>query len=92
MTDREQVNAEGRVLLRVAKDMREFLTPAAHEPEAASLLRDVETVERVGRWLAGVVPIAVTDGIPTAGSTERPSIPTYREARDTTPTRSPRLA
>lgn len=77
MTAQERMNAEGRTILRVARELRGFLQPqAAGDPEAQSLLDDIATLEDVGRWLAGVVPIDVTHGIPSAGSAAKPSIGT----------------
>lgn len=77
MTDREQMNAQGRTLLRLVQELREWLQPIS-EPEAQSLLTDLDVVERVGRWLAHAVPIQSTTGIPSAGSAARPSMGTAR--------------
>lgn len=75
-----QINSEGEAILRVAREFREFLFQCAGEPEAISLMKDIDVLERVGRWLSSVSPIDATDGIPAAGSTERPSVPTCRES------------
>lgn len=79
MTPTEQSQSEGMVLLRISRELREWLSAAKGEPEADSLLRDVKVVERVGRWLSSAVPITATDGIPSSGSASLPSIGTCRE-------------
>ncbi len=81
MTSRERTNAEGRALLRVAREFKEFLEPISHEPEAASLLVDVRVLESVGMWLAHVVPLDCQQGIPCAWSAELPSMGTARAER-----------
>jgi hypothetical protein len=49
----EKTHAEGRTLLRVAKELRAFLAEApTDDPEAQSLLQDCDTLERVGHWLS----------------------------------------
>ena len=49
---------EGEALLRVAAEIREFISATSSDDEnARSLLRDVATIERVGSWLASVTPI-----------------------------------
>ena len=78
MTPSEQIQAEGRTLLRIARELREFYSPAKGEPEADSLLRDVDVIERVGCWLSSTVAITATDGIPSAGSVSLPSVGTCR--------------
>ena len=78
MTPKEELQSEGRTLLRFARELREWLSTAKGEPEADSMLRDVDVMERVGRWLSSAVPITATDGIPSAGSAALPSIGTCR--------------
>lgn len=80
MTPSEQIQSEGRTLLRVSSELREWLSSAKGEPEADSLLRDVDVIERVGRWLSSTHSITATDGIPSAGSASMPSIGTCRES------------
>ena len=61
---------EGRALLRVTKDLREMVANApADDLDVQSLLRDCDTLERVGRWLLTCSPIRLQqDGIDTAAS------------------------
>ena len=69
MNDAEKTHSEGRTILRVAKELRSFLADApADDRDARSLLRDCDTLDRVGQWLATVTPITFQDGcIPSAG-------------------------
>ena len=60
----EQTHAEGRTILRVAKELRAFLSDAPSEDaDAQSLLRDCDTLERVGNWLASTNAVTFGDGI-----------------------------
>lgn len=71
--------AEGQALLRIARDVREFIHLAPpDDADAQSMRRDADVVERVGRWLVHVVPVAVTQGIPAAGNASQPSFGTCR--------------
>ncbi len=64
----EKTHSEGRTILRVAKELRAFLADApADDPEAKSLLRDCDTLDRVGIWLSTCSPITFQAGINTAG-------------------------
>ena len=65
----EQTHVEGRTILRVVRELRAFLAEApADDPEAQSLLRDCDTLERVGNWLASTN--AVTFSLPWRGGCE----------------------
>lgn len=84
MTSREQTNADGRTILRVAQEFRSFIAlalapEAASDPDTRSLLADIDKLEEVGRWLANAIPIETMDGIPSAGSAQWPSVGTARE-------------
>jgi hypothetical protein len=60
----EQTHAEGRTILRVAKELRTFLSDAPTEDaDAQSLLRDCDTLERVGNWLVSTNAVTFGDGI-----------------------------
>jgi hypothetical protein len=77
---KKQINSEGQTILRIAHEFKEFLSQCPDEPETVSLLKDIDVLERVGRWLASVSPIEATEGIPAAGSAQGPSEPTCRES------------
>jgi hypothetical protein len=62
---------EGDTILRVARELRSFLIDAPGDDiDVRSLLRDCETLERVGAWLSTCQPLAAfaghaaADGIP----------------------------
>ena len=78
MTPTEQIQLEGRVILRVSHEFREWLSFAKGEPEADSLLRDFEVIDRIGRRMTNTHMILISDGIPAAGSAALPSIGTCR--------------
>jgi len=60
----EKTHAEGRALLRVATELRSYLTEApTDDPDVQSLLRDCDTLERVGNWLASTNAVTFSDGI-----------------------------
>lgn len=82
MTIQEQVRDEGRTLLRISHELREFFQGAASEPEGKSLLADIDVIERVGQWLSSVTPIGTSVGIPAAGSAILPSKGTARPISD----------
>ncbi len=65
----KKTHSEGRTILRVAKELRGFLADAPpDDSEARSLLRDCDTLDRIGHWLATCNPITFQDGIDTAAS------------------------
>ena len=60
----EQTHAEGRTILRVSKELRSFLADApTDDPEAQSLLRDCDVLDRVGNWLASTNAVTFGDGV-----------------------------
>lgn len=60
----EKTHEEGRTILRVAKELRGFLADApADDLGVKSLLRDCDTLERVGNWLASTNAVTFADGI-----------------------------
>ena len=62
----QKLHDEGAAILRVAKELREFLgSVPATEPQGQSLLRDCDKLERVGNWLIGVNSITLSNGIST---------------------------
>ena len=64
----EQSRNEGRTILRVSRELRDFLADAPPDnDQARSLLRDCDTLDRVGQWLATTTPILASAGIPAAG-------------------------
>lgn len=64
----EKTRLEGLALLRVSKELRTFLADVPpDDAEGQSLLRDCDTLDRVGQWLSTTTPITV-DGIDTAGA------------------------
>jgi hypothetical protein len=73
-TTNERVNrelrAEGLALCRVARELRDFLR-GINEPEAQSLLLDVDTVERVGSWLQTNSAVTFSGGISVRDSEAR---------------------
>ena len=65
----EKSRREGRTLLRVAKELRGFLVHApADDADAQSLLRDCDTLDRVGQWLASTDAVTFSNGFDTAAS------------------------
>lgn len=64
----EQTRSEGLTILRVAKELREWIAAAPTDDDAAqSLRRDCDTLVRVGTWLSTSHPITCQDGIDAAG-------------------------
>jgi hypothetical protein len=64
----EKTHSEGRAILRIAQDMRNFIAAApADDPDAQSIRRDCDTLDRVGLWLSTCSSITVQDGIDAAG-------------------------
>ena len=62
----QRTHAEGRAILRVARDLQEFLKDVPiDDPQAASLLRDCEQLERVGKWLANANAVEFGNKITT---------------------------
>lgn len=60
----QKTHAEGRTILRVAKELRSFLADVPTDDlEAQSLLLDCDTLERVGNWLASSNAVTFSDGI-----------------------------
>ena len=60
----EQTHAEGRTILRVSRELRSFLADApADDPEAQSMLRDCDVLDRVGNWLASTNAVTFSDGV-----------------------------
>jgi hypothetical protein len=60
----EKIHSEGRVILRVAKELRSFLADApADDCDARSLLSDCDTLDRVGHWLSTCSPITFQEAI-----------------------------
>lgn len=60
----EQMHAEGRTILRVSKELRSFLADApADDPEAQSLLRDCDVLDRVGNCLSSTNAVTFGDGL-----------------------------
>lgn len=47
---------QGKALLRIADDLRQFLE-GSFDPDAVTMLEDVKTLEDVGRWLVGTPAI-----------------------------------
>jgi hypothetical protein len=65
----QKLHEEGAAILRVARELKEFLGAVpADDPQAQSLLRDCEKLERVGNWLGGVQAITLSNGIFASGS------------------------
>ncbi len=65
----ERSRREGRTLLRVSKELRAFLAEApANDADAQSLLRDCDTLDRVGQWLASTDAVTFSNGFDTAAS------------------------
>ncbi len=67
-----------RSLLRIAKDLREFVGERTNDPDAMAVLKDVETLEQVGNWLVSTTPI-FSSGIPSTIDCEKASEPTSRK-------------
>ena len=64
-TERERLRDEGRALLRIARELKSYLSDApVDDPDVQSLLADCGVVERIGQWLSTAHPI-VTEGIST---------------------------
>lgn len=56
----EQMRADGRAILRVAKDMRSFLAGApSDDADARSILSDCDRLELVGQWLSTVSAVTL---------------------------------
>lgn len=60
-----QFRARGEAILRVVRELREFV---AGEEVDASLHADLDEIEEVGRWLVGAVSFQIGSGIPSAGA------------------------
>ena len=64
----EKARDEGRVILRVAKELRQLLADAPlDDPDVQSLLEDCKTMEKVGQRLSTSTFVSLGGGIPTAG-------------------------
>ena len=60
----EQTHAEGRTILRVSTELRNFLADApADDAEAQSLLSDCDVLDRVGNWLASTNAVTFGEGL-----------------------------
>jgi hypothetical protein len=65
-TINERLHDDGRTVLRVSRELKEFLCDApADDKEAQSLLDDCLTLERIGKWLSGTNVINLSGGIST---------------------------
>ena len=67
MTFNERLHEEGRTILRVAAELRKFLSDApTDDPDASSLFLDCKVLDRVGNWLTTNSAVTFADGISVA--------------------------
>ncbi len=69
---------DGRSLLRIAADLKDFIGDHTGDPDAQAVLRDVATLERIGNWLVLTTPIS-SSGISSTIDSEKASEPTCRK-------------